>query len=106
VNLTKSLLGKKIKQLRKNKGWTQDYMSELVGINAKSILRIENGKTFPTVENLEKIADIFGLEISDLFENKAYADKKVLLPLINNMISNLDDEKIKMLYIFLNSISQ
>lgn len=105
MNSTKVLLGRKIKQLRKDKGWTQEYLSELVGLNTKSILRIENGKTFPSIENLEKIAQVFKVEISDLFENKANADKDILKSLIFEIVNKLNDEKMSIAYKFLHSIS-
>ena len=104
MNSTKVLLGRKIKQLRKEKGWTQDYLSELLGINTKSVLRIENGKTFPTIENLEKIASAFDLEIYDLFKNKALADKEILKGAIYDIINELNEYKIRILYKFLYSI--
>lgn len=104
MNPTKVLLGRRIKQLRKEKGWTQDYLSELLGINAKSILRIENGKTFPTVENLEKIADVFNIEIQDLFKNKALAETEILKSVILDIVNGLNEDKIRMLYKFLDSI--
>ena len=74
MDSTKILLGRKIRLLRKAKGWTQDYLSEQLEINPKSILRIEQGQTFPTIQNLEKLADVFGIEIVDLFNNRSLDD--------------------------------
>jgi len=98
---TKELLGRKIKKLRKSKGWTQEFLSEKVGINAKSVLRIESGQTFPTVQNLEKIAEIFGIEISELFNNHSLADTQELKQYILDVLDTLNPEKIRTLYNFL-----
>lgn len=104
MDSTKILLGRKIRLLRKAKGWTQDYLSEQLEINPKSILRIEQGQTFPTIQNLEKLADVFGIEIVDLFNNRSLDDISKLKKDINEIVENLDDDKIRYLYNFLNAI--
>ena len=104
MDSTRVLLGKKIRELRKKNGWTQEYLSEIVGINSKSILRIEAGKTFPTYQNLEKFAEIFGIEVADLFNNRSLADVDYLKKFIYDNIENLDDNKIRSLYNFLYAI--
>lgn len=104
MDSTKILLGRKIRLLRKAKGWTQDYLSEQLEINPKSILRIEQGQTFPTIQNLEKLADVFGIEIVDLFNNRSLDDISKLKKDINEIVENLDDDKIRYLYSFLNAI--
>lgn len=104
MDSTKILLGRKIRLLRKAKGWTQDYLSEQLEINPKSILRIEQGQTFPTIQNLEKLADVFGIEIVDLFNNHSLDDISKLKKDINEIVENLDDDKIRYLYSFLNAI--
>ena len=104
MDSTKILLGRKIRLLRKAKGWTQDYLSEQLEINPKSILRIEQGQTFPTIQNLEKLADVFGIEIVDLFNNRSLDDISKLKKDINEIVENIDDDKIRYLYSFLNAI--
>ena len=104
MSSVKLLLGKKIRQLRKEHNWTQDFLSEKLGINSQSLLRIENGKTFPTVQNLEKIAEVFEIEISDLFNNKSFADINELKQEILSTIETLDYNKTRMLYNFLYAI--
>lgn len=104
MDSTKILLGRKIRLLRKSKGWTQDYLSELLGINPKSVLRIECGRTFPTIQNLEKLAEVFEIEIADLFNNRSLDEIPNLKKVINEMIETLDDNKIRNLYNFLYAI--
>ena len=104
MNSVKILLGRKIRQFRKEHNWTQDYLSEKLGMNSQSLLRIENGKTFPTVSNLEKIAEVFDIEISDLFNNKSFADIKDLKKEIFSTIETLDYNKTRILYNFLSAI--
>ena len=64
MNKTKILLGRKIRELRKERKWTQEYLSELLDINPKSVLRIESGQTFPTIQNIEKLSEVFEQDYS------------------------------------------
>ena len=104
MDSTKILLGRKIRNLRKQKGWTQEHLSELAGINPKSILRIESGKTFPTYQNLEKFSEIFDVEVADLFNNRSLDNIETLKKYIYKDINNLDENKIRVLYNFLYAI--
>lgn len=47
----KSLLGAKIKSLRNEKGITQEYFAEKIGISPRSVSFIENGKNYPAPES-------------------------------------------------------
>lgn len=104
MNKTKILLGRKIRELRKERKWTQEYLSELLDINPKSVLRIESGQTFPTIQNIEKLSEVFEIEISDLFNNKSFADINELKQEILCTIETLDYNKTRILYNFLYAI--
>jgi len=103
MNSTKILLGKKIRNLRKSKQWTQEQLSEKLGINAKSVLRIESGKTFPTIQNLEKLAEIFELDIADLFVNHYLDDIEKIKEYIYRSIETMTDREIRTVYNFIYS---
>ena len=56
-----------IRYLRLNHGITQEQMGELLGLKNKSSLSlIEAGKSGISVENLEKLADFFGVTLDQL----------------------------------------
>lgn len=59
-----SELGKIIKERRKTLGVTQAHLAELAGVNVNTIIRIENGKINPTIEVVNRIADVLGMELS------------------------------------------
>ena len=65
--LSVSLLADTIIQNRKNKKITQQRLAELTGINRAMISRIEQEDYIPTIEQLEKLAQILDFEITDLF---------------------------------------
>lgn len=62
-------LSKKIKELRKKNGYTQERLSELARIDYKYLQRIE-GKTPPNLklETLKKIANAFKISLSKLVD--------------------------------------
>ncbi len=64
----KKLLGKRIQEIRKSKKLTQEYVAELVGIEVVSLSNIENGKYYPTAENLEKIIKVLEVSAEKLFK--------------------------------------
>lgn len=56
-----------IRYLRLSHGITQEQMGELLGLKNKSSLSlIEAGKSGISVENLEKLADFFGVTLDEL----------------------------------------
>ena len=64
----KKLLGKRIKEIRKSKGLTQEQLSEMIDIETFSLSGIESGRFFPSLHVLEKIADVFDVELIEFFK--------------------------------------
>jgi transcriptional regulator with XRE-family HTH domain len=63
-------LGEKIRELRKEKGFSQAVLESRSGVNAKLLSKYETGRIIPTADTLKRIAE--GLEISAdylLFDN-------------------------------------
>ncbi len=63
----KFLLGKKIKELRKAHKYTQEQLAEKIGIGTPNISYFETGKFAPSIETLQKLAQVFGIEIYELY---------------------------------------
>lgn len=64
----KKLLGEKIAKYRKQKGLTQNELSEIVKLDPKSLSRIEVGGSYPSLYVLEKISNVLNIELSKFFE--------------------------------------
>lgn len=56
-------IGKVIRQRRKALKITQPHLAELAGISVNSLYKIERGEANPTLELIEKIAEVLGLEV-------------------------------------------
>lgn len=64
-----------IKQIRKDKGFTQAFMASELGFDTSNWSKIESGKQKLNTDKLGEIAQLFNLRIIDLF---TYPDKYVL----------------------------
>lgn len=52
-----------IKNRRKELGLTQPHLADLAQVSVNTVYKIENGEANPTIEVIEKIIDILGMEI-------------------------------------------
>ena len=56
-------IGKTIRQRRKSLKITQPHLADLARISVNSLYKIERGEANPTLELIEKIAGVLGLEV-------------------------------------------
>lgn len=59
-------LGATIKSLREGNGLTQQQLADYLGVNRVQLAYFESGERKPAVAALEKLANLFGLEVADL----------------------------------------
>ncbi len=77
MNLDKEIIGKKIRQLRIEKGFSQEELSEKIDISPRHMCTIENGNSFPSIETFIKIASILEIDINDFFNLSKIKDDKL-----------------------------
>ena len=49
-------LGRQVRQLREDRGWTQKQLAEAAGTTQSAVARFEAGGTTPTIPVLERLA--------------------------------------------------
>ena len=59
-------IGYKIRKLRENKSYTQQYMAEQLGISQKAYSKIESDSIKPSEDKLVKIAELMEVELNSL----------------------------------------
>ena len=59
-------LGAALKRARKEKGWTQAYVAELVDRDSRTIMNIENKGQYPSFDLFVKLITMFDVSV-DLF---------------------------------------
>ena len=72
--MDKMMIGSRIKELRKERGMTQEQLAKSVGISSQAISKWENNIALPDITLVPILAQIFGVTIDDLF---AYNQKKI-----------------------------
>ncbi|BCB96118.1 hypothetical protein JZK55_10400 [Dissulfurispira thermophila] len=97
MKTTKELLGARIKELRKAKRLSQEQLSEKINIDPKHLSRIEVGKSYPSLDTLEKIAMALDVEIKELFEFIHHTTTKELNKNINKLLKKTDDEGLRLI---------
>ena len=90
-------------KLRKTRGITQEKLAELVELDTSSISHIENGKYYPSAENLEKILKVLKITPSELFMMEANVPIKDLIEEMNSAMQN-DENLTRLMYKFYRSI--
>lgn len=97
-------IGKTIRDLRKEREYTQLEFAKLCSITQTSLSLIENNQTRPNPETMKKITDslnvpesyiyLLSIDQKDIPQNKQFLFNK-LYPSVKDMLKNLllDDEK-------------
>lgn len=60
----------RITELRAERGWSEYHLAEQSGIVQSTISSWTRTKAMPTVQNLEKICNAFGITLSQFFAGK------------------------------------
>lgn len=64
-------IGNNIKNLRLNRGLSQQQLGEIVGATDKAVSTWENNISIPRMGTIEKMANYFGVLKSDIIEGNA-----------------------------------
>lgn len=71
-------IGLKIRELRKNRGLTQERLAEYLNISSQAVSKWENGTTLPDITFVPKLSSIFCVSTDELFSTKPeITDKKI-----------------------------
>lgn len=93
----KKLLGRRIKELIKQKDISQEKIAELVGIEPTALSNIVTGRNYPLMSTLEKILQVLGVDFSDVFNFEHQNDNKDLQAEIEQILNN-NPERMKDFY--------
>ena len=100
------LFGKRIKELRKKNNMTQEQLAEKIGVYQKQIGNIETGTCFTTFQTLEKLANVFNVDIAELFRISHLNSREEIINDINTLMQNAKDTDLKIIQRVVHSILQ
>ena len=72
-------MGKRIAQLRKEKGYTQEQLAELVGVSAQAVSKWENDVSCPDISILSQLSSVLGVTTDELLGAKPIEPKVVVV---------------------------
>ena len=75
--MLKEKLGRRIKEIRKARGYSQEQLAELINMDIPNLSNIERGKRFMTAETLEKIAKALDVTEKELFDDNIISSLSV-----------------------------
>ena len=59
-------IAEKIKQLRKEKGYSQEKLAEILGVSRQAVTKWETDTGIPDIENIITLSKIFGISVDEL----------------------------------------
>lgn len=65
--MDKKILGKQIKQIRLERGISQEKLSELIYISPRQMSIIETGNSYPSLDTFIRIAEVLEFDINEFF---------------------------------------
>ncbi|WP_059041413.1 helix-turn-helix domain-containing protein [Paenibacillus rubinfantis] len=91
------IVGKRIREYRKQKDWTQEQLAEAASLHYSYIGGVERGDRNISLETLEKIATALDIPAGELFRPEVVLDKKQLLDEHMKLVSARSAEEIALI---------
>ena len=66
TGMKKGSFGKKVRELREAKNYSIKKLATALGVNYTYVSKIENNKSIPSSELIEKLAMVFNVDINEL----------------------------------------
>ena len=70
-------LGHQLKELRKEKGVSQEDLANVLGVSRQAVYKWENNKGYPDIENLIRLSDYFEVTIDEIIRKDPKLQKKI-----------------------------
>lgn len=87
------MLNQNIKNLRKQKGYTQETFAQELNVVRQTVSKWEKGYSVPDALMLEKIAELLDVSVADLLGNtEGISDSKSELQMISDQLSILNNQ--------------
>ena len=89
---TKKLLGKRIKELIKRKGYSQEKLAEMIDIEPTALSNIVTGRNYPLLGTLDKLVNVLGVSYNDIFDFEHQDTNENLKNKILEILENYPDK--------------
>lgn len=103
-DFNKILFAKRLRELRKSKGLTQEQVCELTGIEVSNYSKMETGKIAPSMPSLQRLISLAGFVPNELFEYNHLDSEENLDKKIFEILANMTFAKKQAVYKILRSL--
>ncbi|MGG0731314.1 helix-turn-helix domain-containing protein [Bacillus paramycoides] len=83
------LLNERLKQLRVQYNYTQENVAQKIGVSKQSVSKWESGKTYPDIDNLIILSDIYNVTIDELIREDSVLKKRIKIKKKNRVVDFL-----------------
>lgn len=83
------LLNERLKQLRAQYNYTQENVAQKIGVSKQSVSKWESGKTYPDIDNLIILSDIYNVTIDELIREDSILKKRIKIKKKNRVVDFL-----------------
>ena len=87
-------LGREIKRKREGKGWTQEYLAQLVDRTPRSIMYFENRGQHPSLNTFYKIVTLLDISVDQFFYPDKQNDESDCRQHIDRMLNTMDENEL------------
>ena len=101
-----AVLGRRVKELRKQAGLSQDQAAERAGISGKYLGQVERGEVNVSTSILHKLAGVFEVRIEDFFVSAHLSDVETLRNDLIAMIDRADEQELRLIHRILSAVLQ
>ncbi len=103
--MDQKVIGSFLKELRKEKGITQEQFAEIIGVSGRTVSRWETGTNLPDLDVLILISDYYKVELREILDGERKSEKmdKELEETVLKVADYSNEEKsriMKLLHIF------
>lgn len=93
-NLDFHPLGQEIKRKREAKGWTQEYLAQLVDRTPRSIMYIENRGQHPSLKIFFKLVTLLEISVDQFFFPDRYNKEDEHRNHIDRILNGMDEKEL------------
>ena len=86
--MKKQTLGMMISTLRKEKGMTQLELAEKMGVTDKAVSKWERDLSFPDINSIPKLAEIFEVSVDELMQIKTDTKENIGKNKVDEIVDN------------------
>lgn len=88
------IIGERIRNFRKQKGWSQEELADIANLHATYIGQLERGEKNATLESINKIATALEVSLEELFKSIQPNSKNQII-LCRKLLQNFRQGRLK-----------